>query len=97
MALDSISELFQTLGTAFLFAVPIVLALVQGIKQVFNLEGNANLLVSFLVGVFLSGLFGVAFLFPGVADYIALVFFVLSVGLVASGFYSFGTRIRDGE
>lgn len=95
--MEFIAEQYQFLVMAFLFAVPIIMALVQFIKDAFGLEGKVVMWVSFLVGAVLSGLFALAYLYQAAQIYVTIVFFVLASGLVASGFYSFGTRLVDGE
>lgn len=95
--LSEISELFQGLVTAFLFVVPVILSLVNAIKEIFGLEGKVNMAVSFGVGVILSGVFAVGYFIPSASEIIAVVFFVLASGLVTSGFYQFATRLVDGD
>ena len=93
--MEFIAEQYQLLVSMFLFAVPIILALVQFLKDALELEGKIVMWMSFLVGIVLSGLFAVAYLVPAAQIYITIVFFVLASGLVASGFYSFGTRLTQ--
>lgn len=95
--LADMSGLYKELVIAFAFAVPIIIALVNAIKMIFELEGKILVLVSFLVGVGLALLFALAYFMPAATPYVAVVFFVLAAGLVASGLYDFATRLTDGE
>jgi len=97
MLQEGIESLFNELIQGFAFYIVVILALVQAIKEVFELEGKINIAISFAVGLLLGGLYLVQYFYPAQGDLVAGIFFVLTIGLVASGFYSIGTRIRDGD
>lgn len=95
--MEALSQVYQTLIDNFVFYIAVLLGLTQFIKDVFALEGKVNMAVSFGVGVFVGGVYFVSYMFPQYSEVIQGVFFMITIGLVASGFYSIGTRLVDGE
>lgn len=65
----------------------VVMALVQFIKDL-GLKGNVLRLVSLVIGGLIAGAFQARELLPAYAAYIDIGFFVVVVGLGASGAYS---------
>lgn len=94
--MEALNVVYDTLMENFLLYVGLTMALVAFIKELFGLEGNAVRVASFLVGVFISSVIYVAYLFPVAGEYIQGLFFVLAVGLFASGFFDLGVNIRNG-
>jgi hypothetical protein len=85
-------QIFEQLVSMFIPFVALTFGLVEFVKKQLGLEGNQATWASFIIGVVIGGLFFAVHLFPGVAVYIAGFVFVIATGLVASGFYDFGTR-----
>ncbi len=65
----------------------VVMALVQFIKDL-GLKGNVLRLVSLAIGGGIAGVYQARTLMPAYAIYIDIGFFVIAVGLGASGAYS---------
>ena len=87
----------ELVGSA-LYLVPIVFGLVEFLKAAFELEGKSVTWVSFAVGIVFGALVFVAYQFPDWGQYVAGGVFVVSLGLVASGFYKFvDARLPNGN
>lgn len=84
-----LEEYFLELVAAAVFMIPIVFGLVEFLKAVLKLEGSAVTWVSFGVGIVFGGAVFAGFMLPDWAIYIAGGVFIVSLGLVASGFYKF--------
>ena len=82
-------EVFLTMMGIIVPFAGIVFGLVEFVKAVFELKGKAVTAVSFGIGVFFGAVAYVSYLFPAWAPHIAGVMTILTVGLVASGFYKF--------
>jgi len=95
--MEALQVTYQTLLDGFLLYIGIILALVQFIKEAGSLQGNQIRWVSFGVGIVIAAVYFASSLFPAAAVYIQGVFFILTIGLVASGAYDLGVRARDGE
>ena len=80
---------FLELVASLAFALPVVFGLVEFLKSVLSLEGKSVTLMSFLVGIVISGLVFWANMQPEVGVYVAGGVFIVASGLVASGFYKF--------
>jgi hypothetical protein len=65
----------------------VVMALVQFIKDL-GLKGNVLRIVSLAIGGGIAGIYQARALWPAYAVYIDIAFFVVAVGLGASGAYS---------
>ena len=81
--------IYDELMSNFVLYVALTLALVAFVKEMFSLEGNTVRLVSFFVGVFMAGMIYVAQV-TAWGEYVQAVFFILTIGLFASGFYDLG-------
>lgn len=82
-------DIFVQLVAGMAFALPCIFGLVEFFKAVLKLEGTGVTVMSFIVGVVASGAVFAAFLLPEIGQYVSGAFFILSSGLVASGFYKF--------
>lgn len=82
-------EVFMAMIALVIPFAGIIFGLVEFAKSVFSLKGVAITAVSFGIGVFFGVLALVAYMYPELSAWIAGVVFVLSVGLVASGYYKF--------
>jgi len=71
------------------YALPCVFGIVEFFKSVFSLDGKGVTVMSFFVGIVSGGAVFAQFLLPDIGQYVSGGFFVLSAGLVASGFYKF--------
>lgn len=98
MGMLDILGLFVGLLASFALQVGIVLASVSFVKELFNLKGNKVRGVAFLVGLF----FGAVFLWPWIvlnpglhlSFYVLIsVLFLVTAGLVASGYYDLKQEI----
>lgn len=90
--------IMKELVTSALFLVPIVFGLVEFLKAAFELEGKSVTWCSFGVGIVFGALTFAAYLLPDWGQYVAGGVFVVSLGLVASGFYKFvDARIPNGK
>lgn len=94
--MEALNVVYDALMENFLLYVGLTMALVAFIKELFSLEGNAVRIASFCVGVFISAVIYAAYLFPVAGQYIEGLFFILAVGLFASGFFDLGVDIRNG-
>ena len=86
--------IYNALMDNFILYVALTLALVAFVKEVFALEGNAVRVVSFVVGIFMAGLIYVGEV-TAWGEYVQAVFFILTIGLFASGFYDLGIEVRN--
>lgn len=82
-------EQYMQFVSMALFLVPIIFGMVEFLKAVFNLSGVAVTVVSFSVGILYGGAIFLGHLFPEWSIYIVGGIFILTMGLVASGFYKF--------
>ena len=94
--MEALNVVYDALMENFLLYVGLTMSFVAFFKEIFSLEGNTVRLVSFFVGVFISGTIYLAYLFPGVGEYVQGFLFILGVGLFASGFFDLGVDIRNG-
>ena len=94
--MEALNVVYEALMANFLLYVGLTMALVAFVKELFALEGNAVRVASFLVGILISGIIYAAYLFPVAGQYIEGSFFILAVGLFASGFFDLGVNIRNG-
>lgn len=94
MEADKLFEVFQILQDAFVPLTALVFGLVEFLKAVFGMEGKAVTLLSFAVGVVVAAIVAAAYLFPAWGVYLGVALFVLTAGLVASGFYKFGAKFK---
>lgn len=92
-----LESIFLQLVATVVFLIPIVFGLVNFLKDALKLDGNAVRIMSFIVGVLFGGLAFLAYLFPDWGVYIAGSIFILSLGLVASGYYDYNTRNDPGK
>ena len=94
--MDALSVVFESLMENYAVFIGVTVALVAFLKEALALEGNKVRFVSFLVGVILAGIFYVGEVFPVAGEYVQGLFFILTIGLVASGAYDFTLNIRNG-
>ena len=92
-----IENVYQVLMDNFVLHLGIIASLVAFLKELFKLEGNAVRICSFLVGLFVAGIYYIGFLIPEIAGYIEGGFFILVSGLIASGFYDLAQNVRNGS
>lgn len=95
--MEVFSGVYQSLVDNFVVHIAIVMATVAFVKELFQLEGNSVRWVSFVTGIFISGVYYVGYLLPGVAQYVEGGLFILTMGLVASGFYDLAVSVRKVE
>jgi len=93
MALESV---YNVLMENFIMWLGVIAALVAFFKEMLGMEGNSVRLLSFVIGIVLAGVFYVSYLIPEIAPYVEGGFFILSAGLIASGFYDLAQNIRNG-
>lgn len=86
--MEALAYVYEQLLDGWVLKLGMIMALVQFIKDLFGLEGKVNMAVSFGVGVVLAGVYYIGYLFPESAQFVEGAFFILTAGLVASGFYS---------
>ncbi len=94
--MEALQVTYQTLLDGFLLYIGIILALVQFVKEAGNLQGAQVRWASFGIGIVIAGVYFASSIFPSAAIYIQGLFFILTIGLVASGAYDLGVRVRDG-
>lgn len=94
--MEALNLVYDALMENFLLYVALTMALVGFVKELFQLEGNQVRIASFLVGIFMSGLVYLSYLFPTWGPYVEGGFFILAVGLFASGFFDLGVNVRNG-
>ena len=83
---------FANLAVGSVLVIPLVLGLVQFAKK-FGLDGNANIVLSVVLGIFFGGIaYGIdqALIAEAWIPYIKWAIFALSVGLGAGGLYDVG-------
>ena len=85
--MDKINELMAL----FIPVSAIVFGLVELIKSAFNLSGPKVTFVSFVTGAVVGSAVFVAYLFPDLSLYVYGVLFIMTTGLVSSGFYKFAS------
>lgn len=84
-----LGDTFTALVGSIAFALPAILGMVEFLKAAFSMQGKAVTWMSFGVGIVFGTSIFLAFLFPAWGVYVAGGVFILSSGLVASGFYKF--------
>lgn len=94
--MEALTVVYETLLDNYAIFIGITLALVAYIKEAFALEGGKVRFVSFAVGVLLAGIFYAGEVFPIIGDYVQGFFFILTIGLVASGVYDLAQNLRNG-
>ncbi len=92
--MELLTSVYDTLTSGMLVYLLLILAAVAFLKEMLKLEGSIVRWVSFGVGVFFGGLQVVKYFWPDSGAIVEAVFFILSIGLFASGFYDLGREIK---
>lgn len=94
--MEGLSVVYETLMDNYAIFIGVTIALVAFIKEALALDGGKVRLMSFIIGVLLAAIFYAGEIFPVAGEYIQGFFFILTIGLVASGAYDFVKNVRNG-
>jgi hypothetical protein len=87
-------EQLNALMSLFIPVSAIVFGLVEFLKNALNLNGPVVTVVSFITGAVVGGAVFIAYQFPQAQIYVYGALFILTTGLVSSGFYKFSSTFR---